>query len=129
VIEDSIIEALRAETEGGTLGELTTDLVPGDRVRLVVGPLAGLEAVITHVLPGSERVRLLLEFLGGDTLAEANSNDVIPYDHFGSIMFRFATRLVTPPRDNRLNGAKVLLPELNSPNGVHPQGIRARSND
>jgi transcriptional antiterminator RfaH len=120
VIEDSIIEALRAETEGGTLRELTPDLVPGDRVRLVVGPLAGLEAVITHVLPGSERVRLLLGFLGGDTLAEASSKDVIPCDHFGSIVFRFATRLATPSRDHRLNGAKVWVPELNSPNGVHP---------
>jgi hypothetical protein len=29
VIEDSIIEELRAETEGGTLRELTPDLVPG----------------------------------------------------------------------------------------------------
>jgi transcriptional antiterminator RfaH len=120
VIEDSIIEELRAETEGGTLGELTPDLVPGDRVRLVVGPLAGLEAVITHVLPGSERVRLLLELLGGDTQAEANSNHVIPCDHFGSRMFRFATRLVAPARDNRLSGPKVRLPELNSPSGVHP---------
>jgi hypothetical protein len=120
VIEDSVIEELRAETEGGALRELTPDLMPGDRVRLVVGPLAGLEAVITHVLPGSERVRLLLGFLGGNTLAEASSKDVVPYDHFGSIVFRFATRLAKPPRDNQLNGAKVRLPELNSPNGVHP---------
>jgi transcriptional antiterminator RfaH len=120
VIEDSIIEELHAETEGGTLRDLTPDLVPGDRVRLVVGPLAGLEAVITHVLPGSERVRLLLGFLGGDTLAEASSKDVIPCDHFGSIVFRFATRLATPPRDHRLNGAKARLPEANSQNGAHP---------
>jgi transcriptional antiterminator RfaH len=120
VIADSIIEELRAETEGGTLRDLTPDLVPGDRVRLVVGPLAGLEAVITHVLPGSERVRLLLGFLGGDTLAEASSKDVIPCDHFGSIVFRFATRLATPPRDHRLNGARVRLPEANSQNGAHP---------
>ena len=120
VIEDSIIEELRAETEGGTLRDLTPDLVPGDRVRLVVGPLAGLEAVITHVLPGSERVRLLLGFLGGDTLAEASSKDVIPCDHFGPIVFRFATRLATPPRDHRLNGAKARLPEANSQNGAHP---------
>ena len=120
VIGDSIIEELRAETEGDALRELTPDLVPGDRVRLVAGPLAGLEAVITHVLPGSERVRLLLGFLGGDTLAEASSKDVIPCDHFGSIVFRFATRLATPPRDHRLNGAKARLPEANSQNGAHP---------
>jgi transcriptional antiterminator RfaH len=110
VIEDSIIEELHAETEGDTLRELIPDLAPGDRVRLVVGPLAGLEAVITHVLPGSERVRLLLGFLGGNTLAEASLKDVIPYDHSGSVVFRFATRLATTPRDNRLNGAKVLCP-------------------
>ena len=118
MIEDSVIEELRAETEGGAVRELTPDLMPGDRVRLVVGPLAGLEAVITHVLSGSERVRLLLEFLGGETLAEASSKDVIPYDHFGSTMFRFATRLATPPLDNRLNDAKIRLPKLSSPNGV-----------
>ena len=119
-VEDSIIEELRAETGGHTLRELAPDLVPGDRVRLVVGPLAGLDAVITHVMPGSERVRLLLGFLGGDTLAEASSKDVIPCDHFGSILFRFAARLATPPRDHRLNLAKVRLPEVNSQNGVHP---------
>lgn len=120
VIEDSVIEDLRAETEGDTLRESTPDLVPGDRVRLVAGPLAGAEAVITHVLPGSERVRLLLGFLGGDTQAEASSCDVMPYDHFGSVMFRFATRLATSPRDHRLNGAKIRPPELHSPNGSHP---------
>jgi transcriptional antiterminator RfaH len=118
VIEDSIIEELRAETEGSTLRELTPTLVPGDRVRLVVGPLAGLEAVITHVLPGNERVRLLLEFLGGNTLAEASSKDVIPCD-FGSTVFKFATRLAASGPGSRLNGAKVRLPEANSQNGVH----------
>jgi transcriptional antiterminator RfaH len=119
-IEDSIIEELRAETGGDTLRELAPEFAPGDRVRLVVGPLAGAEAVITHVLPGSERVRLLLGFLGGDTQAEASANDVVPYDHFGSIVFRFATRLATTPQDHRLNGAKVRAPQLHSRNGVHP---------
>jgi len=120
VIDDSIIDELRVDSDGGTVAELLPDLMPGDRVRLVVGPLAGLEAIITHVLPGNERVKLLLEFLGGNTLAEARTEDIIPHDHFGSSLFRFATRLVAIGRSSRLNGAKVRLPEASSLNGSHP---------
>jgi len=93
VIADSIIEELRVDSSGTTIAEVLPDLVPGDRVRLVVGPLAGLEAIITHVLPGNERVRLLLEFLGGNTSAETRTEDVIPHEHFGSTFFEYATRL------------------------------------
>jgi len=120
VIEDGVIEELQVESGGSTIAELLPDLTPGDRVRLVLGPLAGLEAIITHVLPGNERVRLLLEFLGGNTLAEARTEDVIPHEHFGSTFLRFATRLASIGRGNRLNGAKIRLPEVHSANGVHP---------
>jgi transcriptional antiterminator RfaH len=121
VIEDSIIEDLRTQTDG--LGELAPDLVPGDKVRLAAGPLAGLEAVITHVLPGNERVRLLLEFLGGNTFAEASSVDVIPSEHFGSTVFKFAARLVAVGRGNRPNGANILVPEPNSCSGAFHQEL------
>jgi transcription antitermination factor NusG len=39
------------------------DLVPGQRVRITDGALAGFEAVF-RTLEGGERVRLLVEFLG-----------------------------------------------------------------
>lgn len=120
VIEDRIIEELRAESDGTTIAELLPDLVPGDRVRLVVGPLAGLEAIITHVLPGNERVKLLLEFLGGNALAEARTEDVVPNERFGSMFLGFATRLAAIGRGNRLSGAKVRLPEVNLRNGDYP---------
>jgi transcriptional antiterminator RfaH len=117
VIENSIIEALQVESGSSPIAEVMPDLVPGDRVRLVVGPLAGLEAIITHVLPGNERVKLLLEFLGGNTLAEARTEDLIPHEPFGSAFFRFSSRLATIGRGSRLNGAKVRLPEVGSMNG------------
>jgi transcriptional antiterminator RfaH len=120
VIEDNVIEELRLQSGGHGIAEVLPELAAGDRVRLVVGPLAGLEATITHVLPGNERVRLLLEFLGGDTLAEAKTEDVIPYEHSGSTFLRFATSLAAIGRGNSLNGAKILLSEALSPNGVHP---------
>jgi hypothetical protein len=63
---------------------------------------------------------LLLEFLGGNTLAEARAEDVIPHEHVGTTFFRFATRLAVIGRGNRLNGAKIRLPEANLQNGHHP---------
>lgn len=39
-------------------------IMPGERVRIVKGPLKGLEAVFETPLPASKRVRILLEFLG-----------------------------------------------------------------
>jgi transcriptional antiterminator RfaH len=92
-IADSIIEELRVETEDRVIGESVPPLAPGDRVRLVGGALAGLEAVVTQVLPGNERVRLLLEFLGRETVAEARTEHIVLGEKVGSLVLRFAARL------------------------------------
>jgi transcriptional antiterminator RfaH len=89
VIEDNVIEQLRDKTGGDTITEVVPEFAPGDSVRLTEGPLAGLEAVITQVLPGKERIRLLLEFLGRETVTEARTNQVIPCG-FQATMSRFA---------------------------------------
>lgn len=39
------------------------DLRPGERVRIVQGPLCGYEAIFDERLPGKDRVRVLLAFL------------------------------------------------------------------
>jgi len=90
VIDDSVIEQLRDKTGDDAIAELIPDFAPGDSVRLTEGPLAGLEAVITQVLPGKERVRVLLDFLGRETVTEARTNQVILCD-FQATMSRFAT--------------------------------------
>ncbi|HEX6564592.1 MAG TPA: transcription termination/antitermination NusG family protein [Chthoniobacterales bacterium] len=89
VIDDTVIEQLRDKT-GDDIAELLPEFTPGDSVRLTEGPLAGLEAVITQVLPGKERVRVLLEFLGRETVTEARIDQVIPCD-FEATMARFVT--------------------------------------
>ena len=106
-VADSIIEDLRVETEDRVIGESVPPLAPGDRVRLVGGALAGLEAVVTHVLPGNERVRLLLEFLGRQTVAEARIEHVIPGEKVGSLVLRFAARLGAVEGGNRLGRPAV----------------------
>ncbi len=44
-------------------GENLSGLKPGDLVRVQDGPFAGYEAIFNERLPGTERVRVLLEFL------------------------------------------------------------------
>jgi transcription antitermination factor NusG len=44
-------------------GELFAGLKPGDPVRISSGPFQGYEAIFDMRLPGSERVRVLLELL------------------------------------------------------------------
>ena len=92
-VADNIIEELRVETEDRVIGESVSPWAPGDRVRLVGGALAGLEAVVTQVLPGNERVRLLLDFLGRETVAEAREEHIVPGEKLGSLVLQLAARL------------------------------------
>ena len=52
------------------LKELAYAPSEGDNVTITAGAFAGLEAVITQVLPAKERVKLLMEFLGRKIEAE-----------------------------------------------------------
>ncbi|OQY94905.1 MAG: hypothetical protein B6D39_00780, partial [Anaerolineae bacterium UTCFX2] len=45
-------------------GELFSGLKPGDSVWISDGPFKGYEAIFDERVAGSERVRVLLEFLG-----------------------------------------------------------------
>jgi len=60
-------------------------------VKLAEGALAGWEGVITEVLPGNERARLLLEFLGRETVAEARVENLLPGEISGLRVLRCAT--------------------------------------
>lgn len=61
----TVIEALRQRVDQFNRQPLTRPVFqPGERVRLVAGPLAGLEAVFTEALQSGERSQVLLEFLG-----------------------------------------------------------------
>ncbi len=63
VVPDEVIEYIKVRVqevrEKGFSG-----IMPGERVRIVAGPFKGLEAIFEVPLPASQRVRVLLEFLG-----------------------------------------------------------------
>lgn len=64
IVPDAQIEALRALVDADGVRQVEDTLQAGDNAEILAGPLRGLEAVVTHILPARERVRLLIEFLG-----------------------------------------------------------------
>lgn len=54
----------RVEAIAEAGGEVFAELQPGDRVRINEGPFRGYEAIFDARVPGTERVRVLLELIG-----------------------------------------------------------------
>jgi transcriptional antiterminator RfaH len=49
----------------------------GDNVRIAKGAFAGLEAVVTQILPARERVKVLMDFLGRKIEAEVEYASIL----------------------------------------------------
>ena len=60
------IDALKANHD------VSHNLKPGDRVRIIEGPLTGYEALFDLHLNGSQRVQVLLEMLGSLVRVDVN---------------------------------------------------------
>ena len=101
LIPDQIIEELQDLT---TTGDLLPALLVGSCVTLARGTLAGSEAVITEVLPAKERVRLLLNFLGRETVVEADMDTLLPED---TCALRFAARFDLIGKTGEMRHAKL----------------------
>ena len=65
-VSPHLIDAIRKRVEeiNDAGGEIFEGLQSGDAVRISEGPFKGYEAIFDARLPGSERVRVLLELLG-----------------------------------------------------------------
>lgn len=70
-VPDAVVDLLRQETaEGPVVIQEDSSFKEGDEATVAEGAMLGLRAVITRVLPGSERVRILLEMMGTAVEAE-----------------------------------------------------------
>jgi transcriptional antiterminator RfaH len=76
-IPEDIIRALQAGFGPNEVRVLDHGLHPGQTVRLAGGAFHGLEGVVTRVVPARERVVLLLEFLGRQTMVEVEAAGVV----------------------------------------------------
>jgi transcriptional antiterminator RfaH len=79
-IPDQIINDLRQRVGGEQVFVFSSDLRLGDQVQITAGVLRGLSAVVTRVMTGHERVRVLMDFLGRQTSVELHRDSVIKND-------------------------------------------------
>ena len=65
IVPENLVYAIRKRVEEITVagGELFEGLQPGDKIVISDGPFAGYEAIFDARVPGSERVRVLLQLL------------------------------------------------------------------
>jgi len=76
-VPDPVIEAIRALLGPEEIHVVPDEVAPGDSVEIAGGIFHGLQAVITQVLPGSQRVMVLMEFLGRQATVELKAAAVI----------------------------------------------------
>jgi transcriptional antiterminator RfaH len=76
-IEDEVLDQLRDYVGGNDIKELDYAPSQGDSVQIVQGAFAGLEAVVTQILPAKERVKVLMDFLGRKIEAEVECANIL----------------------------------------------------
>lgn len=70
-VPDFIVETLRSEMRDAPVILMQEpELKVGDEALMTEGALIGLRAVITQVMPGGERVKILMELMGSQIQAE-----------------------------------------------------------
>ena len=72
-VPDDVVNELRAHLGTEELHVIPENFAPDERVQISGGVLHGLSAVITQVMPAKERVKVLLEFLGQQTVVEVDA--------------------------------------------------------
>ena len=77
MIDTVTIEGLRRRMEADEVVTIDPELKVGQEVQITNGPFQGLEALVTQLLPASERVRVLLEFLGRSVQMEVSKTTLI----------------------------------------------------
>ena len=69
-IPEEIIRELQQAVGEAGLRTIPEQFLPGDEVEITEGAMRGLRAVVTRVLPGRERIAVLMDFLGRQTMIE-----------------------------------------------------------
>lgn len=77
-IPGSQIESIRRALKTRNPCEVIYDLVPGRFVRIVRGPLAGVEGVVIAAPDGSSRIAISIELLGRTVQFRLSSYDILP---------------------------------------------------
>lgn len=79
-IDAATVEQLREHVGDNEIKEMDYEPLRGDNVKVATGAFAGLEAVVTQILPARARVRVLMDFLGRKIEAELERSVVLRSD-------------------------------------------------
>lgn len=77
-VPEAVIQALQAEFADRPLVIPDAEPKPGDAAVVISGALCGLRAIVTQVLPGGERVKILMELMGTAVQAEVPIDSLEP---------------------------------------------------
>lgn len=75
-VSERALSDLREFMEDAEVKTVSFTLAEGDAVEIVDGPLRGQTGVVKHLLPARERVKVLLDFLGGTTAVDLRLTSV-----------------------------------------------------
>jgi transcriptional antiterminator RfaH len=75
-VPDEVVESLRATVGPGQVHVIDEPLQPGEPVELAGGVFHGLQAVVARLMPGRDRVAVLLDLLGRQAIVELASAGV-----------------------------------------------------
>lgn len=78
VVEDSVIWDLSRHVNDGETVEISSEIREGEEVKIVEGPLIGVRALVSRVLPARERIAILLSMLGEEREIEVPAAAVLP---------------------------------------------------
>jgi transcriptional antiterminator RfaH len=76
-IPDGIIDELREAVGADELHVIDENFSPGDKVKISGGIFHGLTALVMQVIPARQRVRVLLDFLGRQTMVEVSGEKLV----------------------------------------------------
>jgi transcriptional antiterminator RfaH len=78
-VPDQAIEEIRRVLGTGGVHVISNELAPGDSVSVSGGVFHGLNAIIRQVMPGKDRVLVLMDFLGRQTAVELNVQAIVKH--------------------------------------------------
>ena len=77
VLDDLIITDLRHHVADNETVEIACKIKEGEEVRVIEGPFLGVRALVTRILPASERVAILLNMLGQEREVEVSTTAIL----------------------------------------------------
>jgi len=76
-LPEILIEELRDSLPEGIIEAIDLSIEPGAQIEFISGSLKGLSGTVLAQLPASDRVQILLEFLGREITVVSAANDIL----------------------------------------------------